>query len=83
MIFFIIQIVYKLIKGAFMIRVPQQKPGHPFVLCYEFQSKDFTKWMLWDTKQWKGGICVAINDSNQLNKFWMSCSSINKKGMQD
>jgi hypothetical protein len=26
-------------------------------------------------------INVIMNDSNQLNKFWMSCSSINKKGM--
>jgi hypothetical protein len=37
------------------------------------------------------GICIfrlSINkyyneDSNQLNKFWMSCSSINQKGMRD
>jgi hypothetical protein len=28
-------------------------------------------------------INVIMNDSNQLNKFWMSCSNINKKGMQD
>jgi hypothetical protein len=28
-------------------------------------------------------INVMMNDSNQLNKFWMSCSSINQKGMQD
>jgi hypothetical protein len=26
-------------------------------------------------------INVIMNDSNQLNKFWMSCSSINQKGM--
>jgi hypothetical protein len=39
----------------------------------------------------KGGyVCLGfqligaiINDSNQLNKIWMSCSSINKKGMHD
>jgi hypothetical protein len=37
-----------------------------------------------------GNIClcfqlinVIMNDSNQLNKFWMSCSNINQKGMQD
>jgi hypothetical protein len=28
-------------------------------------------------------INVIMNDSNQLNKFWVSCSSINKKGMHD
>jgi len=28
-------------------------------------------------------INVIMNDSNQLNKFWMSYSSINQKGMQD
>jgi len=28
-------------------------------------------------------INVIMNDSNQLNKFWMSCSCINQKGMQD
>jgi hypothetical protein len=28
-------------------------------------------------------INVIMNDSNQLNKFWMSCSPINQKGMQD
>jgi hypothetical protein len=28
-------------------------------------------------------ISVMMNDSNQLNKFWMSYSSINQKGMQD
>jgi len=28
-------------------------------------------------------ISVIMNDSNQLNKFWMSCSHINEKGMQD
>jgi hypothetical protein len=27
-------------------------------------------------------ISVIMNDSNQLNKFWMSYSSINQKGMQ-
>jgi hypothetical protein len=31
----------------------------------------------------KGGyVCLGfqpINDSNQLNRFWMSCSSINQK----
>jgi hypothetical protein len=26
-------------------------------------------------------INVVMNDSNQLNKFWMSCSNINQKGM--
>jgi hypothetical protein len=26
-------------------------------------------------------ISVIMNDSNQLNKFWMSCSSINQKGI--
>jgi len=26
-------------------------------------------------------INVIINESNQLNKFWMSCSSINQKGI--
>jgi hypothetical protein len=26
-------------------------------------------------------ISVIINDPNQLNKFWMPCSSINQKGM--
>jgi len=26
-------------------------------------------------------INVIMNDLNQLNKFWMSCSSINQKGM--
>jgi len=36
----------------------------------------------------KGYVClgfqpinVTTNDSNQLNKFWMSCSNINQKGM--
>jgi hypothetical protein len=24
-----------------------------------------------------------MNDSNQFNKFWISCSSINQKGIQD
>jgi hypothetical protein len=28
-------------------------------------------------------INVIMNDSNQLNKVLMSCSSINQKGMQD
>jgi hypothetical protein len=28
-------------------------------------------------------INVIVNDSNQLNKIWMSCSSINQKGMQN
>jgi hypothetical protein len=28
-------------------------------------------------------INVIMNDSNQLNKFWMSYSNINQKGMQD
>ncbi len=28
-------------------------------------------------------INVIMNDSNQLNKFWMSYSSINQKGMHD
>jgi hypothetical protein len=28
-------------------------------------------------------INVIMIDSNQLNKFWMSYSSINQKGMQD
>jgi hypothetical protein len=28
-------------------------------------------------------INVIMIDSNQLNKFWMSCSSINQKGMHD
>jgi len=28
-------------------------------------------------------ISAIINYSNQLNKIWMSCSSINKKGMHD
>jgi hypothetical protein len=28
-------------------------------------------------------INVIINDSNQLNKLWMFCSSINQKGMED
>jgi hypothetical protein len=28
-------------------------------------------------------ISVIMIDSNQLNKFWMSCSSINQKGMHD
>jgi hypothetical protein len=28
-------------------------------------------------------ISVLMNYSNQLNKFWMYCSSINQKGMQD
>jgi hypothetical protein len=28
-------------------------------------------------------INVIMNDLNQLNKFWMSCWSINQKGMQD
>jgi hypothetical protein len=28
-------------------------------------------------------INVIMNDSNQLNKFWMSCSSINQKQMED
>jgi hypothetical protein len=28
-------------------------------------------------------IYVVMNDSNQLNKIWMSCSSINPKGMHD
>ncbi len=27
-------------------------------------------------------ISVIMNDSNQLNKFWMSCPSLNQKGMQ-
>jgi hypothetical protein len=27
-------------------------------------------------------ISVIMNDSNQVNKFGLSCSSINKKGMQ-
>jgi hypothetical protein len=39
----------------------------------------------------KGGyVCLGfqptsfiMNDSNQLNKFWMSCSMINQKGIQD
>jgi hypothetical protein len=26
-------------------------------------------------------INIVMNDSIQLNKFWMSCSSINQKGM--
>jgi hypothetical protein len=26
-------------------------------------------------------INVIMNDSNQLNKLWMFCSSINQKGM--
>jgi hypothetical protein len=26
-------------------------------------------------------INVIMNDSSQLNKFWISCSNINKKGM--
>jgi hypothetical protein len=26
-------------------------------------------------------MCVIMNDSNQLNKFLMSCSNINQKGM--
>jgi hypothetical protein len=26
-------------------------------------------------------INFMMNDSNQLNKFWMSCSSINQKGL--
>jgi hypothetical protein len=28
-------------------------------------------------------ISVIMNDSNQLNTFLMSCSSINQKGMHD
>ncbi len=28
-------------------------------------------------------ISVIVNDLNQLNKIWMSCSCINPKGMQD
>jgi hypothetical protein len=28
-------------------------------------------------------ISVILNDSNQLNKFWMSYSNINQKGMQE
>ncbi len=28
-------------------------------------------------------LSVIMNDSNQLNKIWMSCSSTNQKGMQD
>jgi hypothetical protein len=28
-------------------------------------------------------ISVIMNDSNQLNKFLMSCSRINQKGMHD
>jgi hypothetical protein len=28
-------------------------------------------------------ISVIMNDSNELNKFRISCSSINKKGMQN
>jgi len=28
-------------------------------------------------------INVIMNDSNQLNNFWMSCSNINQKGMQN
>jgi hypothetical protein len=28
-------------------------------------------------------INVMMNDSNQLNFFWMSCLSINQKGIQD
>jgi hypothetical protein len=28
-------------------------------------------------------ISVIMNDLNRLNKFWMSCLSINQKGMQD
>jgi len=27
-------------------------------------------------------INVIMNDSNQLNKFWMPCLGINQKGMQ-
>jgi hypothetical protein len=27
-------------------------------------------------------INFIMNDSNQLNKFWMSCSNINEKGMK-
>jgi hypothetical protein len=26
-------------------------------------------------------INVIMNDANQLNKFWMSCSNINQKGI--
>jgi hypothetical protein len=26
---------------------------------------------------------VIMNNSNQLNMFWMFCSSINQKGMED
>jgi hypothetical protein len=28
-------------------------------------------------------ISVIVNDFNQLNKFWMSYSTINQKGMHD
>ncbi len=28
-------------------------------------------------------ISVIMNDSNQLNKFWMSYSNINQKGLQE
>jgi hypothetical protein len=38
----------------------------------------------------KGYVClsfqsinVIMDDSNELNKFWMFCSGINQKGMQD
>jgi hypothetical protein len=28
-------------------------------------------------------ISIIMNDSNQLNKIWISCSCITQKGMQD
>jgi hypothetical protein len=46
--------------------------------------------MFWDAKWWKGDMYVRLStnkcyneDSNKLNKFWMSCPSIKQKRMQD
>jgi hypothetical protein len=46
--------------------------------------------MFWDAKWWKGDMYVRLStnkcyneDSNKLNKFWMSCPNIKQKRMQD